>query len=490
MNVKMTSVRALAAAFVGVLVFSPLVVDSPEATAGPTEQPNIVFILLDDAGYRDFGAMGSGFILTPSIDAIAQEGITLTQYYASAPLCAPSRGSLLTGHYPARFGVRQNGPGFYAHSTVTLPQMLGAEGYATGHVGKWHVSSLAQTYIPLSAGFDRDVRYRSRLANSSSYFDPFITIDDSEVVHHVGEHLNAVLTDYAIEFIEENATGPFFLQLWHWAPHSPLQPPPEWAALYPDTQKGRYAALLSDADEEIGRLLDRLDTLGIADNTLVLITSDNGGWIHVHGDDPDSEPSNGELRDFKGSMFEGGIRVPLFARWPGMIASDSTNDSVAIGLDLFPTAAEVAGADISSLGLPGKSLVNILLGATESREPLFWELKVDEEFYNSPDGIFDDFAVRQDDWKLVREDDQVMLFDLATDIGEENDVAAANPTIVIDLLAQQSAWRLAEGLISHEIDSIQGDVVVDGDVFTFGGGNGLVTFVNNVFYDVSRGDFS
>jgi hypothetical protein len=352
------------------------------------------------------------------------------------------------------------------------------------------VKSVVEDYIPLSAGFDSDVRFRSAFAQTTSYFDPFITIDNSQVIHHVGEHLTAVLTDYAIDFVEENAAGPFFLQLWHWAPHSPIEPPLEWAALYPNTPEGQFAALLSDADEEVGRLLDTLDTLGIADNTLVFITSDNGGVSNSHGSDPDSEPSHGELRGFKGQMYEGGMRVPVFARWPGMITPDSTNDSVAICMDFFPTAVELAGADISSLGLPGKSLVNMLLGATESREPLFWELKAQHQYYDSPDDIFDDIAVRQDDWKLVRADDQVMLFDLATDIGEQNDVAAANPTNVSDLLAQQSAWRLAEGLISHEIDVIQGDVVVDGDVITFGGANGAVTFVQNDFYDVQKSDFS
>ncbi len=455
-------------------------------------QPNIVFVMLDDAGYADFGATGSGFIQTPRIDQLAAEGVTLTHYYAAAPLCAPTRISLLTGEYPGKLWMRANGNSGVSDETLTMPQLLASSGYVTGHVGKWHIrDNDSSEYTPGTAGFDLDVRFKSSLASSSSYYDPFITIDNTKVVHHAGEHLTEVLIDYAIDFVTEHAEQtPFFLQLWLWAPHVPLEPPADWAALYPDTDEGRVGALMSDADEQIGRLFDALESLGVADDTLVVITSDNGGDRHTHENDPLLGPSNAPYRGFKNEMYEGGIRVPLFARWPnGGVLPATTNDSLAMSFDLVQTFSELAGVDVSALDYPGQSLVPALGGAVIPRFPrLHWELKQKGLYFVDPEGVLDDFAVRDGDWKLVREGGSVELFNIDNDPSESNDLSASQPVILDALLAANRDWRRNTGRIRHEIEFVDGDVDISGIVWTFSGGG--VELEDSLFYNLRENDFS
>ena len=335
------------------------------------------------------------------------------------------------------------------------------------------------------------MRFKSVTAGSPSYFDPKITINNDEVVHHVGEHLTEVLTDYAIEFVTTAATStPFYLQLWHKAPHIPLEPPLDWAAEYPDDDSGKVAAMISDVDEQVGRLLDTLDTLGIAEDTIVFITSDNCGAKGSHVDDPDSGPSNTPFRGHKLDVFEGGMRVPLFARWPnGAIVPGTTNDSVAIGLDLIHTFAELSGADVSTLGLPGASLVSALYGEEVARaELLFWEKKTKGTFFAAEDGIVDDFAVRSGDWKLLREDDHVQLYNLVDDPSETTDQTASRPALVDALLAANQRWRLESGRVRHAIEVVTGDVDVLGETWTFNGGN--LELQQDLHYDTRKLDFS
>ena len=461
------------------------------AAAGPPAQPNIILVMLDDAGFADFGANGSGFIQTPFVDAFAAEGINFTSYYANAPICAPTRTGIMTGRYPVRLGMRTNAASRIEVATETLPRLLQDAGYLTAHVGKWHLSSVSDDYYPLVAGFDYGVRFKSHLASTQSYFDPIITINNTQTVVHTGEHLTEVLTDYAIGFLNDNAgVAPLFLQFWHWAPHRPLEPPLDWAALYPDTEAGKVGAMISDVDEQLGRLFDTLDTLGIADDTLVIITSDNGGDQVTHGSDPADGPSNAPFRGGKSSFFEGGLRVPFFARWPnGPIPAGASNDSVAAGMDLIATFAELAGADVSALDLQGTSLVNALLGAPVARPgSLFWELKTIGRYFVDPDDILDDFAVREGDWKLVREDGEIRLYDLASDPGETTNLRDSNPVLADDLLAQHHAWRLDEGLIDYQIDLTQQDVTIDGDEWTFNGGR--VQIAPHDYMNVLDKDFS
>jgi hypothetical protein len=322
-----------------------------------------------------------------------------------------------------------------------------------------------------------------------SYFDPTITIDNTVTVAHTG-HQTEVLTDYAIQFIEDNQTGPFYLNLWYGAPHKPLEPPAEWAAMYPDTDEGRFAALISDADEEVGRLLDRLDALGLADQTLVVITSDNGGEPGLHGNDPADGPSNGGLNGAKRQVVDGGIRVPMMARWPSVIGAGTVDDSVLASFDVFPTFADAAGANLSNLEFDGESFMGVLSGSGPKlrTEDLFWELKANARFFDSPTGNLNTFAVRRDDWKLVFENETTYLFDMLSDPGETTNLAAAMPALTNDLLAAHRLWRLDTGLIPYEIAAIVGDASVSGDAFDFNGGS--VVMEAHDLFNIDDGDFS
>ncbi len=456
--------------------------------AEPATPPNIVFIMLDDVGYADFGSYGNQFIRTPRLDELALAGKRFTQYYAAAPLCSPTRASILTGLYPARSAIRTN---IAAGSTrgippefTLLPEVLREQGYATAHIGKWHLGD-EPDHLPINRGFDHTVL----LAGTPGYLDPALVIDDAETIQHTG-HLTSILTDYAIAVSTEHPDVPFFVNLWHLAGHVPLQPPEEWAEQYPETDEGRFAALLSDADEEIGRLVNAIRDFGLAADTIIVVTSDNGGTGNTHDHSPEEGPSNGGLRDAKGEVFEGGIRVPMIAAWEGVVAAGTTDDSRLVSFDFFPTFAELVGADVSTLGLAGESFATLLLDSTPKprSQTLFWELKEQSSYYQSATGILDTFAVRGGDWKLVHQDEAVSLFDLASDPGEATDLAAANPGVVDDLLAQHGAWRFAEGLIPHAIERVVGDVIIEGDTLTFNGGS--VRLAAQSLFDIDDGDFS
>ena len=400
--------------------------------ARPPRLPNVLLILADDLGYADLGIYGNRTIATPHIDRMAQEGMRFTSFYANGPTCAPTRVSLLTGRYPQRFGLfgrlRNDSPWGLQPDVITLSQRLRGAGYDTMHVGKWHVGHAAEAYKPLARGFDRFFGFFHALELPKTYRDPRLR-RDRELGEVQSGHLTDLLTAEAESFLRRHASSarPFFLNLWTFNPHKPLEPPPRWAERYPDTVEGRYAALVSTLDENVGRLLSVLDDTGLACNTCVVFLSDNGGARDVHNG------HNGSLRGGKNQLLEGGIRVPLIVRCPGRVAAGQVSEALVASFDIFATILDFAGIDLAGLSIDGRSLKALLQGTPDDFEgPLFWaDVHAGETR----------FAVRHSRWKLRSEKGRTTLYDLSADPGEATDLAPAHPKIVAELTATHQNWR-------------------------------------------------
>lgn len=431
-----------------------------ETSSPDASKPNIVFILADDLGWTDAGSFGSDFIETPNIDRLRRQGMLFTDAYATAPVCTPSRAALLTGRYQARFGMTDvagkkqqdymtpvveplkhlNLPS----SELTLAKVLKSAGYATGCIGKWHVGDQNKPgYTQKDAGFDFVVKDPNNAANKGQMIYP----GDPKCVQH--------FTDDAIGFIEKNKDTPFFLYLAHLAPHTPAEAPDDLIEKYKAKRRPglkhsnvMYAAMMEYFDRGIGQLLEKIDELGLADRTLVVFTSDNGGRNSNY--DYEIFTNNDPLRWGKHTLAEGGIRVPLILRWPGVIPADSTCSVPVINLDYLPTFAELAGVPAENLKAPdGVSLV-----------PLFSEKGKlsDREFYfYYPHYVFgSDFgkstlrsnrpatSVRSGDYKFIdyfEDPHMVELYHLGNDISEKTNLARVMPEKVEELRAKIRQWH-------------------------------------------------
>jgi uncharacterized sulfatase len=338
-------------------------------------RPNLVLIVFDDLGWGDLGAYGSRAIATPRIDRLAAQGVRLTEYYAPAPYCTPSRAGLLTGRYPPRTGMVQvtfphgspidrlmrigHLPTGMPGDEVLLPEVLRAAGYATGMVGKWHLGGRSPS-LPNDLGFDR---YFGLLFSND--MAPVPLWRDREIVepHPVDQStLTERYTDQAIAFLEENRDRPFFLYLAHTFPHVPLHPP---AAHRGESEAGIYGDVVEDLDRSTGRLLDALARLGLEDDTLVLVTSDNGPWF---------QGSPGDVRGRKNESFEGGPRVPFIARWPGRIPAGGVIGEPVNGIDVLPTVLGLTGiAPPADRVIDGRDIWPVLAdGAPSPHEALYF----------------------------------------------------------------------------------------------------------------------
>lgn len=410
---------------------SPACSDPPAAP--PSGSPNILFILADDLGYGDLGAYGNGKIATPHLDRLALEGTRFTRFYANGPICTPTRVALLTGRYPQRFGLygglKLDSPWGLPPDTTTLPELLRQAGYETVHVGKWHVGHAEEGFRPLASGLDDFFGFLHAHHLPKTYHDPRLRRGEEPDRVRAG-HLTDLLAEEAESFLRRSAGSgkPFFLNLWTFSPHKPLQPPKRWAERYDDTVEGRYAALVSALDENVGRLLTVLDETGLARDTLVVFTSDNGGSRDVHGG------RNGPLRGGKNQLTEGGIRVPLIVRWPGRVPAGTVRDDLTASFDWFPTLLELAGVETDAIDVDGRSLVRVLEGSAPAFDgPIFWQ-DVHRDQHR--------FAVRYRHWKLLSEKCRTSLFDLRRDPGEDTDLSAHEPEIVAEMTAAHRRWRL------------------------------------------------
>ncbi|MFB6151188.1 MAG: sulfatase [Haloarculaceae archaeon] len=447
--------------------------------------PNVLLVAADDLGYGDLGCYGAEYA-TPNLDRLAGEGIRLTDWHANGPICSPTRASLLTGKYPHRAGVPANAPQGRPETDPdlglptdqpTLPSVLSAAGYRTGAFGKWHLG-MTDRDDPLAHGFDEHVGFRSGCVDYYSHVMYWVQSHGTPPYHDLwdgrteirrdGEYLTDLVTDRAVEFLRagDDRSDPFFAYVAYSAPHYPLQAPAEYFERFPDLAGDRrtHAAMVATLDDAVGRLLDALDGASVADETLVVFTSDHGPSREVrnHLDGANRPYRGGSAGPFRGgkfSLFEGGTRIPGIVRYPAELPAGETSAGLALTMDVLPTVLDFAGLSVtdgganegSDPGFDGESLRSLLAGGESPHDRAFW--------------AFDDqLAVREGDRKLVVDGLEVPpdadergfervagphLADLAADPAESTNLAGSEPETVERLTDAGRTW----------LDSVAGDGV-------------------------------
>ena len=430
---------------------------------------NVVFILVDDWGWADAGVQGSDFFETPNIDRLAREGMRFTQAYAAAAICSPTRAAILTGKSPARLdmtiwheGAVRGGPKSkrlleakaqpnLPRGEVTLAELFKKEDYFTAHIGKWHLGKAA--FYPETQGYDVNIGGTCWGAPATFYWPyrgPWSKNDPELRYVPVGsgksdDYLTDQLTDHALRIITQQKDRPFFLSLWFHTVHTPIEGKPDLVKRFEKKPPGKihshaeYAAMLASLDENVGRVLRRIDDLKLTDHTVVILTSDNGG-VDFSTAKSDNRPptSNAPFRSGKGTLYEGGLRVPLIIRWPGRTKAGSECAAQVTSQDFFPTLADALG----QTEVPrhdGVSLLPLLENpkASLNREALFWHYP---HYYPR---MTPASAIRAGDWKLIQyyEDNRLELFNLKTDPAETKNLAATQPAKTKALRKKLDAWR-------------------------------------------------
>ncbi|MFY0653824.1 MAG: sulfatase [Cyclobacteriaceae bacterium] len=425
-----------------------------------SKSPNVLFINIDDLGWKDLGYMGNEFHETPNIDRLASEGMVFTNGYAGAANCAPSRACLMSGQTTSRhriFTVGNSDRGnaktrriiptpnntVLADSTITLAEMFQKAGYKTATIGKWHLGEDARTQ-----GFDINVAgSHNGSPGKGGYFSPY-------GLKHIengpeGEHLTDRLTAEAVRFLKDNKESPFFLYLPFYSVHTPLMGKEELVEKYEkkrgsdETKHAVYAAMVETVDTNIGILLSALKEFELTQNTIVVFTSDNGGIRAVSKQDP--------LRAGKGSYYEGGIRVPYIVKWPGVVEAGVKNNTPIVNMDFYPTFMEMLGVKIPGKILDGEILLPLLKGEKLSSRPLMFHFPIYLQAYSRKldDGRDSLFRTRpgsiiiDGDWKLHQyfEDGGLELYNLKVDLGERNNLAETNSYKAQELLQKLNDWR-------------------------------------------------
>ncbi len=426
---------------------------SATATAAPEPRPNVILIMADDQGSVDLGCYGSRDLETPNTDALALRGVRFTQFYSAAPVCSPSRAGTLTGRYPARAGVPGNvssqrgGKDGLPPAEVTMAEMFRQAGYATAHIGKWHLGYRPET-MPNAQGFDHSFGHMGGCIDNYSHFfywqGPNIhdLHRNGREVHHDGEYFPDLMVREVREFMQRQQERPFFVYFALNAPHYPYQPDTRWLERFGHLPYPRnlYAAFLASQDERVGQLLAEVDRLGLRERTIIVFQSDNGysteERAHFGGG------SSGPYRGAKFSLFEGGIRLPAIIAWPGRLPENEVRNQIIHAVDLMPTLAELAGVKIPAAHLDGRSFAAVLRDpaapSPHAGRPLHWQ---------TGRGPNASWAVRDGDWKLLGNvadpsDDTpeppripIFLANLKDDIGERTNVADRHPDIVARLRA-------------------------------------------------------
>jgi len=442
------------------------------AAAVEARKPNIVMLLADDLGWTDLGCYGSGYYETPHLDRLASQGMRFTDAYSPAANCAPSRSCLMTGQYVPRHGVYTVGdkrrfdtsknllkwdqrkilaPENDARlptDTVLLPQVLRAAGYATGHFGKWGLSQ-SEGQGPQARGFDEAV-----ICGGLDHFN-FKVSPPPNPKPGPDDYLSDYLTDHALDFINRRKDGPFFLYQPDFLVHSNFQAPAEVVAKYEAKQPVRghhhpvYGAMVERLDHSFGRIIDRIDELGLGNDTLVLFTSDNGGVGSAKNGGLDPEggiTSNAPLRGMKGMLYEGGLRVPMIARWQGVIEPGSVCPEPVTAIDCLPTFAAAAGSKPPDQPVDGTDLGPVFRKSAEPwpERELHWWMPGYLPGRQRPA-----HSMRLGDWKLIEnfEDGSKELYNLREDIGERTDLAADQPARVASMHARMVAWRDRAGAV-------------------------------------------
>jgi N-acetylgalactosamine-6-sulfatase len=430
-------------------------VHDPQASP---RKPNVLFILADDWGWGDLGCYGHERLRTPNLDRLAKQGIQFTQFYVANPVCSPSRAAFLTGHFPARHAIHghlatpeQNAargmPNSLDPKVTTLAKLLKGAGYVTGHFGKWHLSSGPQAFHPSEYGFDV---VRAAVGGSAAW------------VWHDPERNRAqsteMIVDETIKFIETHRDKPFYAQAWILDTHARLQPTEEQMKAYPNLIGATriYYSAATDADKHIGRLLRKLDELGLTENTIVIFSSDNGpeeiliGNASEHG-----VGSPGPFRGRKRSLYEGGVRTPFIVRYPARTPAGKVDSTTVIGaVDFLPTICSLAGVKLPDhLDLDGEDMSDALLGKPKERtKPLFWEWRF--RIFGHVINRSPMLAIREGRWKLLMNPDRsrVELYDIPNDLSELNNLADKHSDVVKRLSEKLLKWQatLPKGPVEKE----------------------------------------
>ena len=433
------------------------------------EQTNIILIMIDDLGWMDLHCQGNKLLDTPNIDNLASQGMRFTDAYAAAPVCSPTRAAIMTGQSPARLRITNHLPDreqfqpddaklraakMLEHLSlehVTLAERLQKGGYATAFLGKWHLSGRAKDgdfaepkLRPEHQGFDVNVG-GCGFGGPPSYFEPYRIPNITP--RREGEYLPDRLADEAIDFVRANRGKPLFVALWNYTVHWPMQAPQNLVEKYesrvgPGIKDARYAAMIEAMDTAIGRVMATLDELKLADDTLVIFTSDNGGFGGVS----DCRP----LRASKGYLYEGGIRVPLIVRWPGVVRPGTTCRTPVISTDFYPTLLEAADLPPETdKTLDGESILPSLrqTGRLKRKTIFFHYPNYAWHRSNRLGG-----AIREGDYKLIKwyDDESVELYNLADDLSEKNDLSVKMPRKAADLKHKLEAWLAESGAAMPE----------------------------------------
>lgn len=450
------------------IAFTVLCLLAISCTTDVVQKPNFLIILIDDLGSQDLGCYGQVYIQTPHIDQLASEGMRWTNAYSAAPVCSPSRAALLTGKSTAR--VRFTGhitaigkhrypehgriipPDdlmYLPHEEILIPEVLKPLGYKSISIGKWHVGH--EGYFPTDQGFDINIGGWTH-GSPPSHFYPYKSDKDWNPsipsLHGgaEGEYLTDRLTDEAIHFMEQNKDNPFLIYLSHYAVHSPLEAPAPLVEKYKTIVKGTkidpvYAAMVESVDTNIGRLLAKVEELGLDKNTVVIFASDNGAVAGTSDNSP--------FRAGKGYLYEGGIRVPFIVRWPGRIKDGSISENPTISQDIFSTIVDISGSKIKTdIAIDGRSLVPDFNQQIDSTE-LFWYYP-----HYSPQSKIPGAAIRSGAYKLIQyyDPEKVELYNLENDIGEENDLSEIMPDKVEELSEKIETWLDDSKAIRHTLN--------------------------------------
>lgn len=444
----------------------------PPSADTASVRPNVLLIVLDDFGYNDLGVNGNPATPTPNLNSFAAEGIRFTRHYADAS-CSVSRAGIMTGTYPARNGLRPNHLGL-SKGTPTIASALRDAGYYTQHIGKWHIASATPDQSPGQLGFDswfgflhqNELREPSKDGihfSAPTYLNPWLRENDSPLVRHTG-HLETILTDRAVAFLEqrgETPTQPWFLNLWFFAPHKPIQPAQSFRSKYPADAAGAYHALIDQLDFNIGRVLHVLDATGQRENTLVIVLSDNGG---TNEQVDNNYPYHGK----KTELLEGGVRTPLLMRWPGHIAANAVSDETVSIYDIFPTIAGAAAARMPEFVI-GRNLLDPDRG--ESPE-LYWEYASDQ--YQTYSALSADGR-----WRLTNDIYNVAtLNDLHADPTGKVDVLKDNPQIAAALRQNYLNWSRQVRTVDYAYEALndRGAAILTGNDLLRSPGYGGFTF--------------
>jgi arylsulfatase A-like enzyme len=452
------------------LMFTSLVSGISLVNAQSSDKPNVIIIFIDDMGYGDLSCYGNKQVNTVNIDALAKRGTKFTQFYSNSPVCSPSRVAMLTGQYPARhqfytyLAERQKNqenkmPDFLPAAVPTLAKMMHANGYATAHIGKWHLGGgrdVGDAPLPTEYGFDKSYTSFEGLGDRTLHLTDnlnkqSLALGRGNITEAPQNQQTRIYVDSTISFIRANPGKPFFINFFPNEVHDPYNPidgtEKEFSFLTSNVDQQKFLATLKEMDRQIGRLLQEIDKMGKLKNTIILLTSDNGptDWPRYYKDGGEPPCSAGDLHGRKWSLYEGGIRVPFIAVWPGKIPAGKVDDkSVMSVVDFVPTIASLTGTKVTTNYISdGRDVSDVLKGKKQaSQKDLYW-------YYNNnpipgkKENVSPTLAIRSGNWKLLMEIDgsKTQLYNLKTDHRETKDVSSEQKTITAELSMKLKKWQ-------------------------------------------------